>query len=120
MTAVTVAQPTRPDAIWGKQIPNGAITLDGILNEAAWAKADSIVMKWNGNAGDPGSGQTKEGGVAVPTDPIDATLKFLVSPNGKLYIGVYAKDKSVGGGGWAQFDAMLFNLRDKNGKIKIH
>ncbi|MEK7819020.1 MAG: T9SS type A sorting domain-containing protein [Bacteroidota bacterium] len=116
MTAVTVAQPTRPDAIWGKQIPNGAITLDGILNEAAWAKADSIVMKWNGNAGDPGSGQTKEGGVAVPTDPIDATLKFLVSPNGKLYIGVYAKDKSVGGGGWAQFDAMLFNLRDKKWK----
>lgn len=112
-SSFSIAQPKRPDAIWGRQVPPGTITLDGTLNEAAWAKADSVILKWGGNAGDPGSGYVHEGGQAVPSDPIDATLKFLVSTDGKLLIGVYAKDKSVGGGPWAQFDAMLFNMRDK-------
>ncbi len=115
ITALTVAQPKRPDAVWGRQVPAGTITLDGLLNEPAWAKAESLSLKWNGNAGDPGSGQFKENGVD-PTDPTDATVKFLVGANNKLYIAVYAKDKSIGGGLFNQFDGILMDLRDKKNK----
>jgi hypothetical protein len=115
ITALSVAQPKRPDAMWGRQVPAGTITLDGVLNEAAWAKAESVQIKWNGNAGDPGSGQFKENGVD-PTDPTDATVKFLVGANNKLYVSVYAKDKSIGGGLFNQFDGFLINLRDKKNK----
>ena len=113
-TALTFGQ-KRPDGIWARQVPAGTITLDGVLNEAAWAKAESIQVVWNGNAGDPGSGQFLENGV-TPTDPTNATVKFLTGANNKLYVAVYAKDKSIGGGLFNQFDGLLINLRDKKNK----
>lgn len=117
LAASLTAQPKRPDAVWGRQVPAGTIVLDGVLNEAAWAKAESLQIKYGTSlAGDPGSGWVKENGVDSVYDPIDATVKFLIGANNKMYVSVYAKDKSIGGGFWAQFDAMLMNVRDKKNK----
>lgn len=117
VAAVAVmAQPVRKDAVWARTVPSGTITLDGILNEAAWAKAESIAVQWGANAGDPGSGYRGESGVGggvSPTDPTNALIKFLVSGN-KLYLGIRCNDKSVGGGLFNQFDGFLMNLRDRS------
>jgi hypothetical protein len=115
--ASLMAQPKRPDAIWGRQVNAGAITVDGVLNEGAWAKAESLTIKFGTNlAGDPGSGYIRENGIDTAKDPIDATVKFIIAKNNKMYVAIYARDKSVGGGTWAQFDALLMNLRDKKNK----
>ncbi len=106
----TVAINERPDAVWARTT-SAPMTLDGVLNEEVWSKAESVRLRYgrNGNL-IPGSGSVKEGGVD-PGDPTDATLKFLVKEN-KLYMGVTVKDASIGGGPWAKFDAFLFNIRD--------
>ncbi|KAA3658567.1 MAG: hypothetical protein DWQ10_10920, partial [Calditrichaeota bacterium] len=100
----------RPNVIWARQY-SGEITLDGELNEPGWANAESIRLQY-GKSGKyiPGSGWRQERGVP-PGDPTDATVKFLVVGNG-LYMAVEAKDKSVGGGSFNQFDGFLINMRD--------
>jgi len=112
--AVT-AQPVRKDAIWARTAPAGSIVLDGKLNELVWTKAESLVVRFGQNAGDPGSGWRQEGDLPTannPSDPTNAVVKYLVAGN-KLYMGVTAKDSSIGGGTWARFDAILLNMRDK-------
>ena len=100
----------RPDAIWARATTE-AITLDGKLTEAAWNKAEWVRVKY-GETSDllPGSGYRLESGVE-PNDPTDVTYKFLVNGN-KLYMAAIAKDKSVGGGLFNQFDGFLMNLRN--------
>jgi len=74
----------RPNLIWARQTSE-AITLDGQLNEAAWANAESFRMVYGENGQYiPGSGYLQEQGVA-PSDPTDVTFKFLVNDN-KLYL----------------------------------
>jgi hypothetical protein len=89
------------------------MTLDGKLTEAAWQNAESVRLQYGkSSALIPGSGWRNEGGVN-PSDPTDATIKFLVSGN-NLYMAVAAKDASVGGGLFNQFDGFLMNLRDRS------
>jgi len=106
-----VASPLeRPNLIWARTTTD-AITLDGKLDEAAWGKAESVRIQY-GKASEliPGSGWKDESGVK-PSDPLDATLKFIVSGN-NLYMAAVVKDSSVGGGLFNQFDGFLMNMRD--------
>lgn len=110
-------QPVRKDAIWARMVPAGTMTLDGLLNEPAWAKAESLVVKWGQNNGDPGSGYRGEYGLnggTTPTDPTNAVIKFLVSSENKMYVAVVCNDKSIGGGLFNQFDGFLMNIRDRS------
>ncbi len=105
------AQTQRADVIWARAVIDEAITLDGVLNESAWAKAESIVVVYPTSTVDlpPGSGFFNEGG-AIASDPTHAIVKFLVQSN-RLYLAVVAKDSSVGGGLFNQFDGFLMNMR---------
>ena len=105
------AQPFSPrtDYVWARAIPGATtMTLDGKLNEAVWAAADSIVLEYGTYAGDPGSGYLTTLGSGTPTDPTNAVIKFLSDPvNKRLYIGVSAKDSSIGGPDWENSDGFF-------------
>jgi len=103
---------SREDAIWAR-MTSSTITLDGKLSEAAWASAESCRVQLGVSSGRPGTGWVHENGVTPATDPIDATIKFLVKGD-SLYIAMVMKDKSVGAGLWAHNDALLMNLRYPN------
>jgi len=101
----------RPDAIWARSTNGQAITLDGNLNEPAWAVADSIIIGFRTDSGVPGSGYQFEGG-RVPSDSNFAVLKFLTVGN-QLYMGARVKDKSIGGGPlFNRFDGFIMDLKD--------
>jgi hypothetical protein len=102
---------SRLDAIWARTT-TAPITLDGRLDEPAWANAEGVRLQYNKDTGIPGSGWRNEG-AAEPTDPLDATLKFLVKDN-ELYLGVVVKDSSIGGGLFNRFDGVLMNIRRKS------
>ena len=105
------AQAPRQDVIWARVSPT-AITLDGNLNEAAWAAAQSITVQYAVDSGLPGSGWKSEGGIANPTDPTNATLKFLIY-NNQLYMSAVVRDKSIGGSkDFNRFDGLLMGLKD--------
>ncbi len=40
----------RQDVIWARTVPAGTITMDGVLNEAAWSQAESLEIVY----GQPG------------------------------------------------------------------
>ncbi len=104
------AQAPRQDVIWARVSPT-PITLDGNLNEPAWAAAESKVVTYGENAGNPGSGWKLEAGWN-PVNPTNATLKFLVQGN-KLYLGAEVTDVSVGGSReFNRFDGFLMDLKD--------
>jgi hypothetical protein len=115
--AIAVAVPAlaqapipRQDAIWARRSAS-PITLNGILNEPAWAKAESVTIRMATDAGIPGSGWKYEGGM-LPNDPTNATLKFLVVGN-QLYLGAKIRDVSIGGDSiWQRFDGLLMGLKD--------
>ncbi|MEP7029253.1 MAG: hypothetical protein ABI960_11715, partial [Candidatus Eisenbacteria bacterium] len=101
----------RPDAIWARSTNGAPITLDGNMNEAAWAFADSMIIRFGIDSGVPGSGYKFEGG-KIPVDSLVATLKFLTVGN-QLYLGARVKDQSVGGGPtFNRFDGLLMDLKD--------
>ena len=105
------AQPPRLDVIWARSTAGQPITLDGVLNEAAWAGAESKVIQWGVDNGIPGSGYKPEGG-ELPVDPSFATLKFLVDGN-TLYLGAEVSDASVGGSAdFNKFDGFLMMIMD--------
>src|SRR3972149_8548271 len=105
------AQPFSPrtDYVGARAIAGATtMTLDGKLNEAVWAAADSIVLEYGTYAGDPGSGYLTTLGSGTPTDPTNAVIKFLSDPvNKRLYIGVSAKDSSIGGPDWENSDGFF-------------
>ena len=46
LQAISIAQyAPRQDVIWARTVPAGTITMDGVLNEAAWAQAESFEDK---------------------------------------------------------------------------
>lgn len=104
------AQEPREDYIWARTSAN-PIALDGLLNEGAWAVAESIRIQYAQDAGIPGSGWKSEGGVA-PVDPTNATLKFLVH-NNQFYLGAKVRDQSIGGSrDFNRFDGFLMAVKD--------
>ncbi|MDY0110647.1 MAG: hypothetical protein RBT60_12015 [Candidatus Krumholzibacteria bacterium] len=103
-------QAPRADVIWARVSPT-PIVLDGVLDEAAWAAAETKVIVYGENAGNPGSGWKLESGWN-PSDPTHATLKFLIHGN-QLYLGAEVADVSVGGSQeFNRFDGLLMNLKD--------
>lgn len=107
----------RTDAVWARIVPPGTITFDGKLDEAAWAQADSVVIKFDSSNTDviPGSGWKMERSGSSwngkVTDPTNATVKFLIQGN-ELIVGVFARDSSVGGGLFNECDGVNMNLRN--------
>jgi len=109
--SMSLAQSPREDLIWAR-VASATPTLDGNLNEASWAAAESTHVEWAVDAGIPGSGWKVESGDATPGDPTFATLKFLVSGN-QLYLGAIVRDRSVGGSrDFNRFDGFLMSLKD--------
>src|SRR5512143_580146 len=106
-----VAAATPEDVIWARR-STSPITLDGVLNEPAWAKAESISVVYGRDAGVPGSGWKSEAGLFIPSDSTRAVLKFLVFGN-QLYFAAVVKDSSIGGSSnWNRFDGLLMSLKD--------
>lgn len=109
--APVLAQAPRLDAIWARKT-TATITLDGNLNEAAWASAETKTLKFGYDNGIPGSGYVITSASAAPWDTALATLKFLVKDN-QLFMGAVVADKSVGGTGqFNYFDGLLMGLKD--------
>ncbi len=109
--ASAFAQIPREDAVWARTTDGAAITLDGILDEAVWAQAESVTIKWGESAGIPGSGWKAEVGF-LPVDPTDATVKFLVDGD-DLYMAFIVPDSSVGGGpDFNRFDGLLMAIKN--------
>jgi hypothetical protein len=101
----------RQDVIWARRSLN-PITLDGVLNEAAWAKAESVTIRYGVDAGLPGSGYKIEGGLTTPTDSTFAKLKFLSFGN-QIYMAATVRDSSVGGSAtFNRFDGFLMSVKD--------
>ena len=111
LAAVAHAQPPRQDVYWARSTAGAPIVLDGVLNEAVWAQAESKNIQWATDAGIPGSGWKPEGGF-LPTDPTNATLKFLTIGN-TLYMGIVLPDVSIGGSkNFNRFDGLLMSIKD--------
>jgi len=111
---VSVSQPKRTDAIWARTVPSGSIVVDGKLNEAVWAKAESIYVQYGKSAGLPGSGYLAETGTVY--DSTKAVVKFLIMGD-SLYLAFTVKDSSIGGGNFGAADAIIFNIRDKSNPL---
>ncbi|MEO8399641.1 MAG: T9SS type A sorting domain-containing protein [Ignavibacteriaceae bacterium] len=102
----------RQDAIWARTTSE-TITLDGVLDEASWAKADSIMLIYGQSAGLPTSGWANEFADAH-YDSTHATVKFLAKDN-QLYIAFIVPDSSICGAEWpgpAWWDGILLNVKN--------
>ncbi len=112
------AQPVRngEDVIVARDIGNAIITLNGMLDEDVWDNAETIPLIWNGNHPLPGGGQFVEGEfpLAEPSDPVNATARFLREGN-KLWIGVEVADASIGGSRdlW-NLDGIIMSMVDRS------
>ena len=115
-SSFAVAQSTaRQDAIWARTITDETITLDGVLDEAAWANAESLVIRYGESSGLPTSGWRPEFQPDAVTDPTDAVVRFLVSPDNQLYLAFEANDASVvGSKDWARWDGILMGVRNRS------
>ena len=102
---------SRADAIWARSTAGQPITLDGVLDEPAWALAESVTVRYGIENGIPGSGWKEEGG-HLALDSTYAVLKFLVAGN-QLYVGATMRDVSIGGSvTFNRFDGLLMALKD--------
>src|SRR5512135_3562955 len=83
----------RKDYVWARDISvaaNPTITLDGVLNEAVWAKAESVMVVYGVKDGNPGSGYKITQGTGPNTDSTRAVIKFLANKTtNTLYIAVH-------------------------------
>jgi hypothetical protein len=118
LMAVTAAfaqfQP-RKDYVWARDINGATMTVDGVLNEAVWAKAESLVVRYGVKDGNPSSGWKVANGTGAVTDSTKAVFKFLADKSkNMLYIAVIAKDSSVGGNGWENSDGLLGGIYRRN------
>ncbi len=107
----SAAQSPRKDVIWARSTAGATITMDGVLDEPAWAAAESSVILFGMDAGIPGSGWRFNGGIA-PSDPSKTTIRFLRDGN-QLWMGAVVRDKSVGGQKlWERWDGLLMAIKD--------
>jgi hypothetical protein len=101
----------RTDAIWARSTNGAPITLDGVLDEPAWAQAESLIVRFGIDTGVPGSGWVYEAG-RIPIDSTYAVLKFLTVGN-KMYLGARMRDKSIGGSNlFPTMDGLLMDLKN--------
>src|SRR5438477_526410 len=106
------AQTPRKDFIWARSTAGAPLTLDGVLNEPAWAMADSVVIHMSQDTGIPGSGWFFEAGIS-PSDPTNATLRFL-SVGNQIWMGAYIRDHSIGGSNvFNRFDGLLMAIKNQ-------
>ncbi|MGA9120254.1 MAG: T9SS type A sorting domain-containing protein [Bacteroidota bacterium] len=107
----------RKDYVWARDISAAAsptITVDGMLSEAVWAQAESVLVTYGAIDGNPGSGYKITNGTGTPTDSTRAVLKFLVDKTtNTLYIAVIAEDSSIGGAGWENSDGILGGIYER-------
>jgi len=114
LQAVSLAQfATRQDVMWARTVPAGTITMDGVLNEAAWSQAESIDIVYGQQGMLPTSGWKAEQNELGITDPTHATVKFLVSSDNQLWLAFDIPDSSINGWGWPSWDGILMSLKDK-------
>lgn len=110
---VTTMMAQREDVIWARNVDGATITMDGVLNEPAWAAAEEIQIIYNQSAGLPTSGWRPEFQPEAIFNPTNATVKFLADGN-YLWVGFDMPDSSVGGiADWARWDGILMNIRDR-------
>ncbi len=115
--APSFAQGPRLDAVWARSTNGAAITLDGNLNEPAWAVADSVKIRYRVDNGIPGSGWKDEGGFPGK-DSTRATIKFLVNGN-QMYMAFIVPDSSVGGSSiFNRNDGFLMGLKDHSQAVR--
>ncbi len=114
LQAITFAQfAPRQDVMWARTVPAGTITMDGLLNEAAWAQAESINIVYGQQGTLPTSGWRPEQNPDAITDPTNATVKFLVSSDNQLWLAFDIPDSSINGSGWPTWDGILMSIKDK-------
>lgn len=107
----------RGDVMWAREVPTSQpFKLDGNLTETQWSKAETLTLKYGQNAPGPTSGWfIEEAGtnVSSPSDPLEATVKFLIQGN-QLWLGFDVNDNSIGGqsGLWA-VDGILMAVRSR-------
>jgi len=112
-SALVLPAMPRQDVIWAR-VASGPITLDGVLDEPSWAKAESTIIKFGRINGIPGSGWKIEAG-GLPQDSTLAVVKWLARDN-QLYLGVRARDKSIGGSEeFNRFDGLLMGVKNHLG-----
>jgi hypothetical protein len=115
VSSIFAQYPNREDVVWARMVPAGTITLDGNLTESAWNNATTINVVYEQQGPLPTSGWRPEFQENVYYDKTNATVKFLVSSDNKLYLGFNIPDSSVGGiGDWARWDGILMSIKDKN------
>lgn len=114
-TSVYGQYPTREDAIWARSTTE-EIVLDGMLDEASWAKAEEIQINYGKQELLPWTMWFTDGngGPGIPVDSTHATVKFLVKDN-NLYLAFDAPDQSVyGSTGWANWDGLLMSVKSRS------
>jgi hypothetical protein len=112
-TFIFAQYPPREDAIWARTTTE-TITLDGVLDEPAWAAAESLQIAFGNMTDLPTSGWRAEFQAESVTDPTNATVKFLVSGN-QLYMAFIIPDSSIGGSpDWARWDGILMSIKDRS------
>lgn len=105
---------TRADIIWAKMAPAGTIKLDGVLDEAVWAKAEEVKVIYGKPGPLPTSAWRPEFQEEVYFDQTNATVKFLTTTDNKLYLAFYVPDSSIGGtSDWARWDGILMSVKNK-------
>ncbi len=103
----------RQDVIWARSVDGAAITMDGKLNEAVWAQAESLTVDYETEDALPTSASRPEFQPEANLDPTHATVKFLVDGN-ILWLGFYIPDSSIGGTqDWARWDGLLMSFKDR-------
>lgn len=114
VTSIFAQYPNREDVVWARMVPAGTITLDGNLTESAWNNATTVNLVYGQQNPLPTSGWRPEFQENVYWDKTNATVKFLVTSDNKLYLGFNIPDSSVGGvGDWARWDGILMSIKDK-------
>jgi hypothetical protein len=119
MTAAVLGQSVkRQDVVWARNTAGAKITLDGKFDEPAWAKAESLVVKYGDSKALPTSGWRAEFQPDAVSDPTNAVVKFLSDGN-YLYVGFIIPDSSIGGTkDWARWDAVLMSIKDRTSKTR--
>lgn len=114
--------PPREDVWWARQTSD-PITLDGVLDEAAWAAAEELQITYGVSAGLPGSGWEADpsGGNGTPTDITDATVKVLVSTDNNLYLGFDIPDEIIlGSPNWANWEGILISVKSRTADAYVN
>ena len=108
------------DVMWARDIGAATIAVDGNLNDAVWAQAETYRIRWNDDDFPfPGGGRWFDLNPAGldfngNPDPTDATVSFLRKGN-DLYLGFNVPDQSIGGSrNLFRFDGVMMTLINKS------